>query len=329
MVPSLSVGILCLLGMGSAHGNVIPMQSDGEARGPHVREHPISKVVVDSHGDVNPSKENQVLIEDEVSRDKSLCEPISELFPIDPVGEKQLSEILSHRQKHAKLYQPDEGDIKETLFFGKDIYGGLEKKDMSAVQDSYRSEAVVHSAQLQKQILSTLGHEPKLMLEVGSFLGNSVTNAWGPLMKKSGGHVICIDTWEGDINMRLSESFQWFMKFDRGFPNLYQTFLDNVVAADLTSTVFPLALPSIVGARTMAALKWEFDVAYVDSAHEAGETLVELHLYYGLLKPGGVLLGDDYQHFPAVRVDVERFAKCQGLTVQFPTSNTWMLQKPK
>jgi predicted O-methyltransferase YrrM len=268
-------------------------------------------------------------LDEESPHETPLCQSLSKLFPLDPVGESQLKAILARRPPHAGPYQPDETDLMNTLFFGSDPYVDRVVKDMSEVQKAYRSTAVQNSARLQEQIVKALGHAPKLMLEVGSFVGNSVTNTWGPLMKKNGGHVICVDTWEGDINMRLGNQFQNFMKMENGFPHLYDTFQDNVVAAGLTSTVFPLALPSLVGARTMAALKWEFDVAYVDSAHEAGETLVEIHLYYGLLNPGGVLLGDDWDFFPAVRNDVKRFAGCQGLEIQFPASNTWMLQKPK
>jgi hypothetical protein len=38
-----------------------------------------------------------------------------------------------------------------------------------------------------------------------------------------------------------------------------------------------------------------------------GETRIELHLYFQLLRPGGLLMGDDYQDFPAVRADVDEF----------------------
>lgn len=45
---------------------------------------------------------------------------------------------------------------------------------------------------------------------------------------------------------------------------------------------------------------------YLDSAHEIDETYIELCLYWRQLRPGGILMGDDYG-WPAVRTDVDRF----------------------
>lgn len=75
-------------------------------------------------------------------------------------------------------------------------------------------------------------------------------------------------------------------------------------------------------------LGYRVDMVYVDSAHESGETAVELSLYYQLLKPGGVLMGDDLE-WEAVSRDVHLFAACHDLPppLEF-TNNEWVLQKP-
>ena len=43
---------------------------------------------------------------------------------------------------------------------------------------------------------------------------------------------------------------------------------------------FDLPLPSVLTARLLYLLGYRLDVIYLDSAHELGETLVELHLLY-------------------------------------------------
>ena len=48
-------------------------------------------------------------------------------------------------------------------------------------------------------------------------------------------------------------------------------------------TVIPLRVSSIVGARMLKVLNYEIDFVYVDSAHEAGETFMELMLYHDVL----------------------------------------------
>ncbi len=108
--------------------------------------------------------------------------------------------------------------------------------------------------------------------------------------------------------MRLSSHLQkGFMRNNRGFPQMYQVFLQNVVDNNLTDTIFPLPLSSLSAARMLGALNWQIDLIYLDSAHQSGETLSELILYYKLLRPGGILIGDDYKSFHGVRRDLALF----------------------
>merc|ERR1719473_1107157 len=101
----------------------------------------------------------------------------------------------------------------------------------------------------------------------------------------------------------MMPNFESTMGLQHGFPTLGLLFMRRMVALGVSKTGLPLSLPSIVGARLMYLLGYEVDVVYVDSAHERGETAVELTLYWQLLKPGGVMLGDDYDMFPAVKHD--------------------------
>lgn len=58
--------------------------------------------------------------------------------------------------------------------------------------------------------------------------------------------------------------------------------------------MLPLVAPSLMGARVLDYLRLSIDVLYLDSAHELRETFMELTAYWPLIKPGGVLLGDDF-----------------------------------
>jgi hypothetical protein len=126
--------------------------------------------------------------------------------------------------------------------------------------------------------------------------------------------------------MRLAPSFDSFIYQD-GRPTIYQTFMGRMVAEGLQEDVYPLPFPSTVAARYLSLLNWQIDLIYVDSAHEAGETLVELIMYYQLLRPGGLLMGDDYNMFPAVKRDVDTFCQFKGVTV-FLFDEQWVVMKP-
>jgi hypothetical protein len=60
----------------------------------------------------------------------------------------------------------------------------------------------------------------------------------------------------------------------RGAPTLYDRFLATVAGANLTTTVLPLPMPSILAARLLAMTAWKVDLIYLDASHERGETLV-------------------------------------------------------
>ena len=178
------------------------------------------------------------------------------------------------------------------------------------------------------RVLDLIGREPRTVLEVGSFLGTSIVHGWANFIGKGkDGILLSIDTWEGAGFLRMSPDYRPHMNLQHGMPQTYKYFMTNVVKHGLTEKIFPLTLPSLVGARILGYLNWKVDVVYLDSAHEAGETYIELQLYFDLLEPGGILFGDDYDSYPAVRHHVDRFASCSGLeVVTFP--NTFLLQKP-
>jgi hypothetical protein len=148
------------------------------------------------------------------------------------------------------------------------------------------------------------------------------------MMKKNNGVLLCIDTWCGDINMWLMPRFQEYMNKNDGNPKLYDLFMVNIMNNNLKENVIPLRVSSIVGARMLKVLNYEIDFVYLDSSHEAGETFMELILYHNILKNKGILFGDDYHNFPAVKYDVDLFCKYFNYELFFTGENdTWLIQK--
>jgi predicted O-methyltransferase YrrM len=106
-------------------------------------------------------------------------------------------------------------------------------------------------------------------------------------------------------------------------------FIRRIVAHELDDTVILVRVSSVVAARMLKVLKYQIDFVYLDSAHEAGETFLEMNLYYDLLRPGGVLLGDDFSWFPAVKYDVRKFLEFKQLSADLlKDQQTLMIQKP-
>jgi hypothetical protein len=148
------------------------------------------------------------------------------------------------------------------------------------------------------------------------------------MVKSANGVLLCVDTWCGDINMWLIDRFHTTMNKEDGNPKLYDLFISNMISNNLTDTVIPLRISSIVGARMLKVLNYDIDFVYLDSAHEAGETFMELMLYHDILKNKGILFGDDYYGFPAVKYDVDLFCKNFNYELFFTgDGDTWIIQK--
>ena len=196
-------------------------------------------------------------------------------------------------------------------------------------------------------LLPARGSKARLVVEVGSFIGRSSSLIGNWLRQRDAAYgdervtpLLCIDTWLGDVGMLLGQIYPQEMGRHFGQATLYHVWLLNMMAANLTERVLPLVAPSLLGARVLDFLRVGIDVIYLDSAHELRETFIELTYFWPLLRPGGMLIGDDF-NWRAVAHDVLLFARTHGLSVaSFDDCHSalltaakgglcvWYLQKP-
>lgn len=141
--------------------------------------------------------------------------------------------------------------------------------------------------------------KPKLLVEVGTWKGASAVHI-AKLMKQycdASARLICIDTWLGspehffnpnDPDRRPS------LRMKNGYPQLYYTFLCNMVRQGVDDVVIPLPQPSINGANILKGLGLRPDFIYIDAAHEYGPALEDFRAFWPLLSDSGILVGDDF-----------------------------------
>jgi hypothetical protein len=171
------------------------------------------------------------------------------------------------------------------------------------------------------------------MVEAGCYVGTS-TKAWANCLKQkaNSGVVLAVDTWLGDLASWVEHLDTTSREvpddvFRDGRSSLYDQFMLNMQEHHVLN-VIPFPTTSIIAARWLATMKYVPDLAYIDSAHEEGETALELELYWSLLKQGGILAGDDYPDWPGVKHDLDEFVKRHGLRLQFaPSGTTWFIKK--
>jgi hypothetical protein len=121
--------------------------------------------------------------------------------------------------------------------------------------------------------------KPKIIVEVGSWKGASAINM-AKIVKSLGldCKIICVDTWLGSPEHFLGQQPSWraSLRLSHGYPQLYFTFLANVVRQGVDDVIIPIAATSESGAVILASKGVRPDMVYIDAAHEYEPALRDL-----------------------------------------------------
>jgi predicted O-methyltransferase YrrM len=156
--------------------------------------------------------------------------------------------------------------------------------------------------------------KPKLLVEVGSWKGASAIHI-AKLMKQycdKDARLICIDTWLGSPEHYLypdDPTRRPSLRMKNGYPQLYYTFLCNMVRQKVDDVVIPLPQPSINAANILKSLGLRPDFIYIDAAHEYQPVLGDCRAFWPLLSDSGVLIGDDFISHPDVTKAAHDFSR--------------------
>ena len=173
--------------------------------------------------------------------------------------------------------------------------------------------------------------KPQLVIEVGTWKGASLVHM-AKLADRTDvkTQFICVDTWLGSNDtLWLNENFRKSLLLQGGYPTMYRQFIRNILDSGIAERVFPLPMTSTAAYHVLRRLRVRADVVYIDAGHEEEEVAIDLSLYYRLLKPNGVLFGDDYgPRWPGVVAAVNKFAAQTGVPV-WTTPGKFMLRKQR
>jgi hypothetical protein len=120
----------------------------------------------------------------------------------------------------------------------------------------------------------------------------------------SDGELICVDTWLGAPEFwvdKTDQSRYLSLKLKNGYPQVYYTFLNNAVSEGLQDIITPFPATSFVAQRWFQQHDIAVDLIYIDAAHEHAEVVADIAGWSKVLRPGGVMIGDDYStYWPGV-----------------------------
>jgi len=171
---------------------------------------------------------------------------------------------------------------------------------------------------------------PGVVIEVGSWKGLSAIQMAG-LLKQRGldAVVVCVDTWLGSLEHIGRRHPVWGMEryYQNGYPMLYFQFLANVMHQGVQDYIVPFPNTSLIAARWFLREGIQADLINVDGSHDEADVYQDLLSYWRILKPGGVIIGDDYHSdWMGVVEAVNRFAQVNSIKL-ITSGVRWMLQK--
>lgn len=173
---------------------------------------------------------------------------------------------------------------------------------------------------------------PRLIIEVGTWKGASAV-AMARLLGEAGltaSQIVCVDTWLGALEFWTDQSDPerfGSLQLRNGYPSVYYQFLANVCQEGLQSFITPFPQTSSTAALWFRYYGILADLIYLDASHEDDDVYEDVCRYWEVLRPGGILFGDDYA-WDGVRLAVERFARENRQTLEFD-ADKWLMRKPR
>lgn len=145
---------------------------------------------------------------------------------------------------------------------------------------------------------------PETIIEVGSYLGGSALTM-ARLCRELGlqSEIVCIDTWQGTLDMWEKPECRKALMTQHGHPRIYRQFLANVCHDSAQDIITPLPMPSSIGLRLLRKLGVTAQFIYIDGSHEYEDALLDIKLAEKILSTDGVMLVDDMD-WPDVRMAV-------------------------
>jgi predicted O-methyltransferase YrrM len=155
--------------------------------------------------------------------------------------------------------------------------------------------------------------EPRRIIEVGVWKGAASIHM-AKIVRELDlrCEVLCIDTWLGSPEHFLADrdgDRYKSLRLLNGYPQLFYTFLSNVIRQEVANYIVPLPMTSESAIVILKKLSLKADIIHIDAAHEYDPALRDFRNYWPLLSERGVLIGDDYLAKRSVTRAADNFAQ--------------------
>lgn len=139
----------------------------------------------------------------------------------------------------------------------------------------------------QGVLLAKYAADAKVAVEIGSFRGKSAAYIASGL--PANGKLFCVDPWQDSAQVREKQY---------SVAGNLQRFVENIEACGFTKKVTPLQ-----GFSEDVSATWvgKIDMMHIDGGHDYDEVLTDIRCWMPHMRPGGVMLFDDWSsRFPGI-----------------------------
>lgn len=151
---------------------------------------------------------------------------------------------------------------------------------------------------------------PRLIVEVGTWKGASAIHMARTCADIGlSTTIVCVDTWLGSVEFwtNLGDAGRHrSLRLRNGYPQVYYQFISNVIHSGLERFIVPFPQTSINAAAWFSHHGLSPDLVYLDASHERADVAADIAAWLPVVRPGGVLFGDDYDDgWPGVMAAVD------------------------
>jgi hypothetical protein len=167
--------------------------------------------------------------------------------------------------------------------------------------------------------------KPKLIVEVGSYLGKSARMMAAQRAKVNGDafEIVCVDTWCGsEEHWAQPELGKQYRR-----RKLYEQFLSNNIQDKLTDIITPFRIDSFSASRVFRRLHISPDLVYVDGSHDYAAAKQDITNWASLMHPGSCMIVDD-MWYDQVRDAVKDTIIASGKGVWTKDDQKFIWRKP-
>jgi len=152
--------------------------------------------------------------------------------------------------------------------------------------------------------------EPKIIIELGAFLGDStITMAKCLKQENFDCVIITIDTWLGSQEHWRKDKcnlLHLYDNFEYGTSSFYNKFITNVLSENVEDYIIPIPTTTDTAFDVLNSLNIKADLIYMDADHREPIIYNDIINYSNLLNEDGIIFGHDID-WVGVKNGVEKY----------------------